>query len=190
MAYEPTGYRDATQNPTGLISNYGKTDVPTPKDTTPEYKPADPMDLGKMQTPDAHGKLAKWLAGDDTYQQQIADFLRSRQDYQANYERQYGITNRDYYETQRALRRQGMQDRVDQQNDFAGRGILHSGVFAKALGDYNTEFNQRMNSLIRGRTEQLGDLDAQRQSFLRQVQMELNAAKQDAIRRRAAKLGI
>lgn len=195
MAYENSTYGNSPDythptTPLAIISNYGKTKVPAPTSDTPEYKPAAPEKLGKFQAPDAHGALRKWLAGDDTYQQQLADFMRTRQDYQANYQRQYGQVNQDYYDTQRSLLRQGRQDRIDQQNDFAGRGILRSGVFAKALGDYNTQFNQRMDSLIRGRTNQLGDLDAQRQSFLRQVQEELNAAKQDAIRRRAAQLGI
>jgi hypothetical protein len=132
----------------------------------------------------------KYLAGDTTYQQQLADFNRSKADFESNYKRQTGIVNRDYAESQRTLNRQGAQDRIDQQNDFAGRGILRSGVFAKALGDYNTEFNTRMKALTTGRTDQIGDLGSQRTSFLRQLAMEMNNAKQDAIRRRAAKLGI
>lgn len=135
-------------------------------------------------------ELEKWLAGDVTYQQQLADFNRSKGEYESNFKRQQGIINRDYDESQRALNLQGQRDRVDQQNDFAGRGILHSGVFAKALGDYNTDFNQRYKALTTGRTDRLGDLGAQRTNFLNQLGMERNAAKQDAIRRRAQKLGI
>lgn len=132
----------------------------------------------------------KYLAGDTTYQQQLADYNRSRADYTANYNRQTGVVNRDYAESQRSLNRQGVQDRADQQNDFAGRGILHSGVFAKSLGDYNTGFNSRVKALTTGKTDQLGDLGSQRTSFLRQLQIEMNNAREDAIRRRAAKLGI
>jgi hypothetical protein len=47
-----------------------------------------------------------------------------------------------------------------------------------------------MASLTNGRTDQLGDLAAQKKSFLEQLQIEMNNAKQDAIRRRAAQLGI
>lgn len=134
--------------------------------------------------------LEKWLAGDTTFQQQLADFNRAKAEYEANYKRQTGITNRDFAESQRALNIQGDRDRTDQKNDFAGRGILHSGVFAKSLGDYNTDFNQRMRALTTGRTDKLGDLSGQRTNFLRQLQMEQNSAKQDALRRRAQKLGI
>lgn len=153
---------------------------PAPKKKTPTKK--------KSSKPKS--ATAKYLAGDTTYQQQVSDFNRSKADYESNYKRQSGIVNRDYAESQRALNRQGVKDREDQQNDFAGRGILHSGVFAKALGDYNTEFNTRLKALTTGKSDKLGDLSSQRTSFLRQLQIESNNARQDAIRRRAANLGI
>jgi hypothetical protein len=143
--------------------------------------------LSKKKPPSA---TEKWLAGDTTFQQQLSEFNRAKAEYDANYRRQSGLVNRDYDESQRALNLQGQRDRVDQQNDFAGRGILHSGVFAKALGDYNTDFNQRYKALTTGRTDRLGDLSSQRSNFLRQAQLESNAARQDALRRRAQKLGI
>jgi hypothetical protein len=132
----------------------------------------------------------KWLAGDTTFQQQLANYNKSKTDYQGQYNRQTGITKRDFGETTRAMNRQGSADRVDQQNDFAGRGILKSGVFAKALGDYNTEFNAKMKNLQTGQSDKLGDLSMQRTNFLRQLKLEQDAARQDALRRRAAKLGI
>lgn len=134
--------------------------------------------------------LSKWLAGDVTYQQQLAEFNRAKAEYEAQYKRQKGIVTRDYGESQRSLNRQGVQDRDDQKNDFAGRGILKSGVFAKALGDYNTDFNTRMKALTTGQSDRLGDLSSQRTNFMRQSGLETNAAKQDAIRRRAQRLGI
>lgn len=158
-----------------------------PKKAAPKKKPAKKKPAPKKKPRSA---TAKYLAGDTTYQQQLADYNKSQAEYNSNYSRQSGIVNRDYAESQRTLNRQGAQDRIDQQNDFAGRGILHSGVFAKALGDYNTEFNSRIKALTTGKTDQLGDLAAQKSSFLRQLQIEMNNAREDALRRRAAKLGI
>lgn len=134
--------------------------------------------------------LEKWLAGDTTYQQQLAQYNKTKSDYNTQYNRQRGNTERDYAETERGLNRQGMQDRLDQQNDFAGRGIMHSGVFAKALGDYNTDFNTKLKNLLTGRQDKLDELDMGNTNFLRQLQMEQDNARQDALRRRAAKLGI
>lgn len=177
------------------VSNVGATPPPVaPKPTATKVTPSNGKSTGRpaRENPKPRKPSAtdKYLAGDTTYQQQLADYNKSKADYLSNYNRQSGIVNRDYAESTRQLNRQGAQDRLDQQNDFAGRGILHSGVFAKALGNYNTDFNARMASLTNGRTDQLGDLNAQRASFLQQLQIEMNNAKQDAIRRRAAQLGI
>jgi hypothetical protein len=174
-----------------IISNVGETKPPAKPKPKPATKPKPkPKPKPKSKSKKKQSATAKYLAGDTTYQQQLSDYNKSKADYEANYKRQTGIVNRDYTESQRTLNRQGAQDRLDQQNDFAGRGILHSGVFAKALGDYNTEFNSRMKALTTGKTDQIGDLGAQRKSFLSQLTTEMNNAKQDAIRRRAAKLGI
>lgn len=172
------------------VSNSSATKITAPKPKPPAKKPAPKKKTTKKKASKPKSATAKYLAGDTTYQQQLADYNRSKAEYEGNYKRQSGIVNRDYAESQRALDRQGAQDRLDQQNDFAGRGILHSGVFAKALGDYNTDFNTRVKSLTSGKTDQLGDLSSQHSSFLRQLQLQINAAREDAIRRRAAKLGI
>lgn len=174
-----------------VVSNVGETKPPKPKPVAVKPKPKPkPKPKAKPKKKPKQSATQKYLAGDTTYQQQLADFNRSKAEYGSNYKRQTGIVNRDYAESQRALNRQGAQDRLDQQNDFAGRGILRSGVFAKALGDYNTDFNARVKALTTGKTDQLGDLAAQQKSFLSQLQTEINNARQDAIRRRAAKLGI
>ena len=174
------------------VSNVGAVTVPKAK-TVAVKKPTTKKTTTKKKTTKStkpKSATAKYLAGDTTFQQQLADFNRSKAEYNANYGRQSRIVNRDYAESQRSLNRQGQQDRIDQQEDFAGRGILHSGVFAKALGNYNTDFNARLKSLVTGKTDQLGDLAAQKKSFLSQLQTEINNARQDAIRRRAAQLGI
>jgi hypothetical protein len=175
------------------VSNVGATVVPkpaTPKPVSAKAPKTKKPTARKKAPPKKQSATQKYLAGDTTYQQQLSDFNRSKADYTSNYNRQTGIINRDYASSQRALNQQGVTDRADQQNDFAGRGILHSGVFASALGDYNTQFNHRVQDLSNGKTDQLGDLSAQQKSFLAQLQMQMNAARQDAIRRRAANLGI
>jgi hypothetical protein len=132
----------------------------------------------------------KWLAGDTTYQQQLANFNKSKSDYNTQYNQQKSQTQQQYNNDTRDLNLQGQQDRTDQQNDYAGRGILRSGVFAKALANYNTQFNNQMSELTQGETNSVGQLDTDRTNFLRQLQLQVDAAKQDALRRRAAQLGV
>jgi hypothetical protein len=175
---------------TPKVSNAGATAPPKVVVKKVTKKVATAKKPAKKAPKKKQSATAKYLAGDTTYTGQINDYNKQKADYQSNYTRQSGIVNRDYAESQRALNRQGTQERMDQQNDFAGRGILRSGVFAKALGDYNTDFNARVKALTTGKTDQLGDLSAQKTSFLRQLQLEMNNAREDAIRRRAAKLGI
>lgn len=134
--------------------------------------------------------LEKWLAGDTTFQQQMAAFMKEKSDYDAQANRQKQIVGRDYSTTQRQMNKQAVDDRTQQANDFAGRGILHSGVYAKQLGDYNADFNTKLANLIQGRTDTLGNMNMDRVNFLRQLGLDQQAARQDAIRRRAQKLGL
>lgn len=81
----------------------------------------------------AKSAAAKWLAGDTTYQQQSSNFKKSKSDYESQYKRQKGITERDYAEMVRSMNRQGTADRDDQQNDFAGRGFSTQEFLLKLL---------------------------------------------------------
>jgi hypothetical protein len=47
-----------------------------------------------------------------------------------------------------------------------------------------------MKNLSTGQQDKLGDLSMQRTNFLRQLGLEKDAARQDALRRRAAGLGL
>lgn len=173
----PGGHLRVNQRPAAESANLTGSPLAAHANAAPKHNPA----------ADA---LNRWLAGDTTYQQQLAEFNKSQNDYAGTYNTQVSQTNRDYAQTQRELNNQAQQDRMDQQNDFAGRGILHSGVYAQALGKYNRDLQTKVNNLTTGKVDKLGDLGTQRQSFLSSLRLQRNAAKQDAIRRRAQTLGI
>lgn len=134
--------------------------------------------------------LDEWLAGDSTYQQQLANYNRSKADYESQWNAQNANTSRDYEISNRALQQQGVKDRENQLNDYAGRGVVNSGVFGTALSDYNTDFNNKVNNLALGNQDALANQANAKTNFLRQLQFEQDTAKQDAIRRRAQQLGI
>lgn len=134
--------------------------------------------------------LEKWLAGDTTYQQQLAEFNSQQQSYNQQYTDSTNQQNQNYNSTKLGMNTQATQDRQNQQYDFAGRGVLTSGVFAQALDQYNTTFNQNMNNLTQGNTQALASDKDQLNNFLRELTLQRNAAKQDAIQRRAESLGI
>jgi LysM repeat protein len=134
--------------------------------------------------------LEEWLAGDSTYNSQQAGYNRSKADYEAQYNQQQQNTNRDYAISQRALDQQGTTDRDQQLNDYAGRGIVNSGVYGTALSEYNQGFNTKVANLNQGLQDTLNNQNNAHTNYLRQLQLEQDTAKQDAIRRRAQSLGI
>lgn len=138
----------------------------------------------------ADSDLEKWLAGDSTLQQQIANFNKSKADYLAQWNNQRQKSQRDYDTSNRALQQQGNVDRDQQQNEFASHGIMNSGVYANALADYNKNFNIKVQNLNQGLNDTLANQNDSRTNFLRQLQFEQDQARQDAIRRRAQSLGI
>lgn len=165
------------QNPNGPVVAKTLTAAPdTTVKKTPAKKPQSALD--------------KWLAGDTDYQQQLAEFNQQQQAYQQQYNSSTNQQNQNYNATQRGMNTQAATDRQNQQYDFAGRGVLQSGVFAQALDQYNTTFNQNMNNLTQGNTQALASDKDQLNSFLRELTLQKNSAKQDAIRRRAQTLGI
>lgn len=157
----------------GQVLHYGNS-APAP---TPAAAPRTPT-------------VEDWLAGDATYQNQLANYQKSQQDYDTQYNRQIQDRNREYEQTNRQMGQQAVQDRENQMNDYAGRGTLNSGVYAKALSDYNTDFNTKVQNLMQGKTDTLNNMADARTNYLRQLQAEQDAAKQDAIRRRAQQLGV
>lgn len=176
-------HNQTTTEPTGITAPPGFNLAPTKVKLKPPPKP-------KATQAKPQSALDKWLAGDTTYQQQLAELNQEKSAYQNNVNQQNNITNRDFASTQRQMNTQGNLDRQNQQYDFAGRGILHSGVYAKALGDYNTDFQTKMNNLIQGKTDTINTAQSNLNDFLRQIALNQNTAKQDAIRRRQQELGI
>jgi hypothetical protein len=134
--------------------------------------------------------LQKWLAGDTTYQQQLAEFNQEHNAYNTNTANTKNQIGQNFNATQRSMNNQAALDRMNQQYDFAGRGVLRSGVYGQALDQYNTQFQNNMGNLVTGENQQLTANQTNLNNFLRQLTLQQDAAKQDAISRRAAQLGI
>lgn len=200
--YNP-GYTSNGYAAPATIGNNPSSPAPVPVNSNPVNNPisngtlykAPPVVLPKskpvkMPPTAAQSALDKWLAGDTDYQQQIAEFNQEKQAYQQNYNDSVNQTTQNYNSTKRGMDTQANQDRQNQQYDFAGRGVLQSGVFAQALDQYNTTYNQNLDNLLQGKTQALASDQDQLNNFLRELTLQQNAAKQDAIRRRAQSLGV
>jgi hypothetical protein len=87
-------------------------------------------------------------------------------------------------ETERERALEAMKD------EFASRGLLTSGLYGEAQGDYNTDWTQQMGTLEQANSAFLADLLSQQTNFSREQQLATEAAKQEALRRRAERYGV
>lgn len=90
---------------------------------------------------------------------------------------------------QRELRQDRDRDIDEILNDYASRGLLHSGLYAKKRGEYETEFGKQLAEINRQRSKMYSDLGTERTAFEREQELQKENARLDAIRRRAAKTG-
>lgn len=134
--------------------------------------------------------IEQYLAGDTTYQEQLRNFNKSLADFLAQEKLNKSKVTTDYASAQRAMNMQKVQDLKDIENDFASRGLLSSGLYAGAVGDYNTGFTNRMNQLTTQEQRSLADLINQQTQFQNQQKLDQQASREEAIKRRAAKYGL
>lgn len=90
---------------------------------------------------------------------------------------------------QKELKDQRSKDTVDIADDYAARGIIHSGLYAQKRGDYEKEYGKQLGEVNRQRSKQYGDIASERRQFNREQELQKENARLDAIRRRAAKTG-
>jgi len=200
----PSPYKSGT--PTQVLFGTTMPAMPKAKPPAPSVMPSAPSYSGgggggggvgisssgqvSNVAPAAPPSLDQFLGSDSGYQSQLAAIQKALADYQA----QMG-TQKTQYETNYAsnLNQLG-QDRTmglaDQQNDYTGRGLLHSGLYGKAAGDLTTQYDTKQSDLGRARSDFLANLGLDFNNFKSQEDITQQRAKQDAIARRAAQYGV
>lgn len=145
---------------------------------------------GQVSSRPAMPSTAAFLGGDSTYQSQISQYRKALSDYMAQqntqktqYQNQYGIDLN-------SLNQSRQQAQTGIQDDFASRGLLNSGVYGKAYSDLQSEYDTRQTQLEGSRTSFLQQLNDALSNLKGQQQTGLTQAKQDAIARRAAGVGV
>lgn len=131
-----------------------------------------------------------FLNQDSGYQQQLRDFTNALAQFNADVTRRKGVLDSDYATSQKAMNDQKVKDLLGLQDDYGARGVLHSGLYGKAVGDYNTEFGNRMTDLGNKETQAVDSLNQESNRFKSQQDLQNQAAREEAIRRRAAQYGV
>jgi hypothetical protein len=134
--------------------------------------------------------INSYLAGDTDYQNFLRGNKRTLGDFLNDLTRQRTeagttfATSKRQMETERERALEAMKD------EFASRGLLTSGLYGEAQGDYNTDWTQQMGTLEQANSAFLADLLSQQTNFSREQQLATEAAKQEALRRRAERYGV
>lgn len=131
----------------------------------------------------------QWLAGDSGYQDQLRQIGLALSNFGADVTRRQGEANTDYTSSQHALNDQKVVDLKNLESDWAGRGLIKSGLYANAVGNYNKEFDQRLADLTSSRDKTLAQILQEQNNFTTQEDLAKQAARADALRRMASGLG-
>jgi len=129
--------------------------------------------------------IDEYLTNDTGYQSQQAAILKALADYQAselaaetNYNNQYALNSRD-------LNTQLDQSRINQNEDYASRGMLRSGLFGVADSNLLNNYARQQTQLDTSRQAYLQGIQQDMGQYITQQQLAQQQARQEAINRRA-----
>lgn len=140
--------------------------------------------------PPAAPSVDDWLAGDSTFQSQNNALAKAWADYQNNAKMQTDQYNNQYGQNVDAMNKQKDLDAHSLEDDYASRGLLTSGLYAKANTDFLTSYADKQKTLDTGKADFLANLLAAQQGFQSDQGIQTDKARQDAINRRAAQYGV
>lgn len=134
--------------------------------------------------------IGGFLSSDTAYQDQLRQFAQALSDMNADVTRRRGSLGTSFETSQKGMADQRTKDLGNLEADYGSRGLLRSGLYAKAQGDYETEYNTRQADLQRQQTDALGQLDQELNQYQSQQGLQSQAAREAAIRRRAEQYGV
>ena len=172
-----------SSNPTGQMS----TTMVQPAAVAPPAMPSIPTE-------------DDFLGGDTTYLSQQAALKAALENYMSQMDQQKSQYGTDYtakvdqlgYDLNDPSNARGMFKRSigDQENDFASRGLLQSGLFGNARDELNSDFQSRANDMLRAKTQFETGLGTDLTNFQSEQGLTLDRARADALARRAAQFAL
>jgi len=132
----------------------------------------------------------EWLANDVAYRTQSNQLAKAWADYQAQSKQTENQYRTDYTSKQSELGKTRELAGQELEADYASRGMLGSGLYAKAYTDYSTDYDNRQKQLDTGLSDFLANLLSQTNNYKSEQDIASEKAKQDAIARRAASMGV
>ena len=166
---------------------------PAPRQSTPvgssrsgAIMPSAPAPAPPPGPPD----INSFLAGDATYKSQQDALAKALADYKNQGKLQTDQYTGTYDQNMRQLKLDQTDAETNINDDYASRGLLNSGVFAKAFSDLQNQYADKQKSLDTDKANFLANLASATSNFESDQQLQLEKARQDAINRRAAQYGV
>lgn len=132
----------------------------------------------------------QWLARDTAYGQQKTAYEKALADYAAQMKGEQDKYTSEYKASTDKL---GVDRKVGQEaltDDYAGRGMIQSGVYGDALKDYQTEWDTKASDLERAKNAYMSDLVLGQTNFKSEQGTYMTKAEQDAMNRRAMRYSL
>lgn len=131
-----------------------------------------------------------YLNQDAGYQQQLREFSKAMQDFTADAGRRKGNLDSQFGTSTKALDDQRTLDLKAMEDDYGARGLLRSGLYGDAVGKYEGEYGNRRTELGNQQNQALSALLQEQGQFQSAADLKQQAAREDAIRRRAEQFGV
>lgn len=135
-------------------------------------------------------RLQEFLAGDDVFQSQISQLQKELENFMTSNRDQRGDVNESFQEALQRMGSERSRALEEMEADFASRGLLNSGLYTDAVGDYNKEYGTRRGDLQTDKSNSLEELIQSAGNFQTDTRGQREAARQEAIRRRAQQFGL
>lgn len=129
------------------------------------------------------------LAGDTVFRGQRNEAHRALSDYQARMANSQNTNRTNYTRDVINTKRDRGFAREDQGDDYASRGMSHSGLRVRASSDLNTDFDNKLGGLSDKRAQFLTDLTQGFNEFRSTQRVNDTRFRNEAINRRATHVG-
>ena len=134
--------------------------------------------------------LSQFLKKDSTYTTQVADLKNALAQYIANQGQNRAEYQTNYAGDVRDIRKGRKEGLTGLEQDFAGRGLLNSGLYANQMQELNSSWDQHRSDLDKARAAYLAGLKSDLGNFREDQRVARQKAKSSAANRRAVKYGL
>jgi hypothetical protein len=153
--------------------------------------PSNPASLAPVPpAPPVAPSIDQFLRGDTTYMGQEAALKNSLANYNTSWGQQNANYAQDYALNKSNLGLAKIEADRSLNDDYAGRGMMNSGLYMKANTDQQAEYDSRQLAMNNAQTSFNNSQTANKNNFATQEDLSNQKAKSDAINRRALQYNI